>query len=98
MMISKKFVKHCCSLVLGLLFLSSSVFASEPVDINKANAAALANALVGVGEAKAAEIIRYREAHGPFQSKEQLAEVKGIGDVLVRRNLAKIKLSSEENN
>ena len=34
--------------------------------------------LSGIGEAKAASIIAYREEHGGFQKIEELMEVQGI--------------------
>lgn len=49
------------------------------VNINTADAQALASGLKGVGEARATEIVRYRETYGPFASAEELVEVKGIG-------------------
>lgn len=62
------------------------------VNINKADAASLAAALNGVGLSRAEDIIRYREAHGPFTTVEQLAEVKGIGPATVAKNRAVITL------
>lgn len=50
----------------------------EPVDINTADADTL-DTLPGIGPALAGRIIAYREAHGPFDSGEELMEVKGIG-------------------
>lgn len=47
------------------------------VDINTAPAALLCT-LPGIGEAKAAEIIAYREAHGSFASCEDIMKVPGI--------------------
>ena len=49
------------------------------VNINSADAQTLATGLKGVGESRAIEIVRYREAYGPFASIDELAEVKGIG-------------------
>lgn len=63
---------------------------AKTVNINTADADALASALKGVGKSKAEAIIAYRKEHGPFKSPEQLSEVKGIGDKLVERNRAHI--------
>lgn len=52
----------------------------EPlVNINTASAQELM-ALSGIGEAKAANIIAYREAHGNFTSVEDILSVDGIGE------------------
>jgi len=66
--------------------------AAATVNINKADAAALASALQGVGNARAQEIVRYREAYGPFESVEELTEVKGIGKSTLDDNRARITL------
>lgn len=47
------------------------------VNINTAGAALLCT-LPGIGEAKAADIIAYREAHGGFASCEDIMKVSGI--------------------
>ncbi len=62
------------------------------VNINTADAQALAAGLKGVGESRAMEIVRYREAYGPFSSVDELAEVKGIGQATLDRNRALITL------
>jgi len=62
------------------------------VNINKADAITLASALKGVGTARAQEIVRYREAYGPFKSVEELTEVKGIGKSTLDDNRARITL------
>ena len=49
-----------------------------PVDVNSATADQL-DVLPGVGPTTAAAIVAYREEHGPFQSVEQLGDVRGIG-------------------
>ena len=48
------------------------------VNINTASAAQL-DALPGIGPSKAAAIIDYRTAHGPFAKIEDIVNVKGIG-------------------
>jgi competence protein ComEA len=60
--------------------------ASAQVNINTADAQTLAANLKGVGESRAAEIVRYREAYGPFASAEELVEVKGIGNSTLDMN------------
>ncbi|WP_195852638.1 helix-hairpin-helix domain-containing protein [Aerococcus sanguinicola] len=49
------------------------------VNLNTADSAEL-QTLSGVGEKKAADIIAYREANGPFQTVDDLAQVSGIGE------------------
>ncbi|MGZ4672524.1 MAG: ComEA family DNA-binding protein [Ilumatobacteraceae bacterium] len=51
---------------------------AEPVNINVATADQL-DVLPGVGPATAAAIVAHRQQHGPFQSVEQLGDVRGIG-------------------
>jgi competence protein ComEA len=56
---------------------AAMVTAQAAIDINAATAQELTQ-LKGIGPQKAAAIIAYREANGPFSSIEQLAKVKGI--------------------
>jgi competence protein ComEA len=51
---------------------------AAPVDLNRADAAAL-EALPGIGPATATAIIAHRDEHGPFASVDDLADVPGIG-------------------
>lgn len=67
-----------------------------PVDINSADAATISAELDGVGLTKATAIVAYREAHGPFQSADELARVKGIGQRTVELNRRNILLQSKE--
>jgi len=71
---------------LAALLLAPVAIASTPVNINTADASALAQSLDGVGLAKAQAIVAWREANGAFESADQLTEVKGIGASLVDRN------------
>ena len=81
------------SLALTLL-LATSAFAADRVNINTADAAAIDQALLNVGPAKAEAIVAYRKAHGSFKSAEQLALVKGIGLKTVEKNRDRITLGS----
>tara|TARA_R110002049_G_scaffold53711_7_gene149858 strand:+ start:478 stop:879 length:402 start_codon:yes stop_codon:yes gene_type:complete len=65
-------------LVFVSLLAPLAVFAAG-VDINTADAAALEQ-IKGVGPAKAAAIVEYRDRNGPFKSVEDLTKVPGIGD------------------
>lgn len=62
------------------------------VNINTASADELADALVGVGPAKAAAIVAHREANGAFTDKAQLQQVQGIGPAILEQNLDRIEL------
>ena len=81
------------SALLSLAFCASA-FAAGKVNINTADATALANGLNGIGAAKAAAIVEYRSAHGAFKSADQLASVKGIGLATVEKNRDVIETAS----
>ena len=96
------------SLLIGSVAISSPAFAADAaaktvktektavqqqaININKADLLSLTQ-LKGVGEKKAQAIIAYRDEHGPFQSVEELAEVKGIGEAIVNANREMISLN-----
>ena len=63
---------------------SSAAAAAGTVNINAASADQLM-ALPGIGAAKAEAIVKYREEHGPYHAPEDLLEVKGIGESLLRK-------------
>ena len=54
------------------------------VNINTADAEML-KTLPGIGDAKAADIIAYREEHGAFSSIEDIKNVSGIGESIYNR-------------
>ena len=62
------------------------------VNINTADASALAAGLNGIGTSRAEDIVRYREEFGPFTTVEQLTEVKGVGASTLEKNRARITL------
>ena len=90
---SRPVVSACLALLLS--FASFSVFAG-PVNINTADANTLASELNGIGAAKAAAIVAYREAHGPFKRLEDLVRVKGVGAKTLEKNRANLMIHQPE--
>ena len=80
----------------AMVLLAPLVVRAEPVNVNTADAAALAKALDGIGPAKAKAIVSYREKNGPFKSVDQLAMVEGITQKLIDKNRADIKLGADK--
>jgi len=60
------------------LALCAAVSFAQALDINTATAQQLDKAVKGIGAAKAAAIVKYRETNGPFGSVDDLAKVPGI--------------------
>ena len=56
------------------------------IDINSADAQTIANGVVGVGMARAKEIVAYRDMFGNFQSLDELTAVTGVGAATVDKN------------
>ena len=56
----------------------SAVSFAQAIDINTATAEQLDKGVKGIGPKKAADIVKYREANGPFKSVDDLANVPGI--------------------
>ncbi|GHA11285.1 ComEA family DNA-binding protein [Oceanisphaera arctica] len=83
------------TLLTGLLAVTAPSMANEPtaaqdavvtsIDINNATQDQLAM-LTGIGPAKAAAIVEYREANGPFKAVDDLTMVSGIGPATVDKN------------
>lgn len=78
--------------ITSLVLFSQSLFA---VNVNTADAAAIAEELNGVGVKKAQAIIEYRNANGNFKTIEALTEVKGIGLKTVEKNRDVIELTAK---
>lgn len=57
---------------------------SGKVNLNQATKEQLMG-LSGIGEAKAGDIIRYRDEHGGFQSIEDIMKVPGIKDAAYQK-------------
>ncbi|MBN1434484.1 helix-hairpin-helix domain-containing protein [Candidatus Fermentibacterales bacterium] len=67
--------------------------ASLPVDINTADARTL-ELVPGIGPARAAAIVSFRELHGPFETLEDLCLVPGIGPAMLEGMRAFITIGS----
>lgn len=76
--------------------LGSSWLWAAPVNINAASAVEIAESLNGVGEARAAAIVTYREKNGPFMSADQLLQIKGVGEKILEKNRDNIVIKSAE--
>src|SRR5688572_31178482 len=81
---------------LTAMLLLTPLVQAEPINVNTADATALAKALNGIGPAKAKAIVSYREKNGPFKSVEQLAMVEGITQKLIEKNRADIRLGADK--
>ncbi len=67
-------------ILFSLLLVAVSLFA---IDINTASQEEFIK-IKGIGEKKAERIIAYREEHGKFESIDELKNVKGIGNKIVK--------------
>lgn len=82
--------KTLAAIVFALALTGMAVAESTPVNINTATPEQLAEALNGVGPARAEAIVAYREEHGPFAHIDELVNVQGIGLATVDRNRDRI--------
>ena len=71
-------------------FLLGAAYAGEPVNINTADAEAIAEVIKGVGLKRAQAIIAYRDEHGPFKTVDGLVQVRGIGEKIVEDSRRKL--------
>jgi competence protein ComEA len=72
-------VSTAASKAVGPSSAASEAPAEGPVNINTAGPEEL-DTLPGVGPSTAAAILEFRREHGPFQSVEDLLQVRGIGE------------------
>ncbi|HEY9200545.1 MAG TPA: ComEA family DNA-binding protein [Gammaproteobacteria bacterium] len=83
-------------MIKAILFCSALLIAglaqAGSVNINQADAVVLSSELNGIGEKKAQAIVDYRTQHGPFNTLEDLQNVKGIGDQTIEKNRDKMTL------
>ncbi len=76
-------------IIIAILLTTSYLFSS--IDINSATAEELLD-LNGIGKAKAAKIVKYRESKECFESVDELANIDGISKKLVLKNKDNITL------
>ena len=79
------------AVLLSVLSFSAS---AEIVNLNKANADALQYYLKGIGDIRADNIVKYRQANKKFKSVEEIQEVEGVGEIIfknIRKNLSLTK-------
>ncbi len=90
------------NLLRKVILISSLIFVAgigqaAPVNINTADAAALAENISGIGPKKAQAIVTYRKKNGPFKNAQELTNVKGIGKKTVEKNINDLRVSSVGN-
>lgn len=88
----KSFVARIFSILL-ISALSTVALAAEVVNVNKADAAAISQSLVGIGPIKADSIVSYRKKNGRFSSIDDLKNVDGIGPALIKKNKRYLSLN-----
>ncbi|MEX2489443.1 MAG: helix-hairpin-helix domain-containing protein [Pseudomonadales bacterium] len=69
---------------------SGDMATAMTVNINEADAEALAEVLDGIGPNRAQAIIIYRDEHGRFYTPEELSAVRGIGAATIKKNEGRI--------
>jgi len=64
---------------------SAGLAEEDTIDINAASVLDIASMLPGIGLQKAQRIVNWRNTNGPFQFKQQLLQVNGIGEKTLER-------------
>lgn len=67
-----------------------------PVNVNTADAETIARELQGIGNARAEAIVQWRLKNGRFESIEDLQNVKGVGQKIIRMNQGNIRFTAEK--
>ena len=81
------------TIFLILVFGWSESILAGTVNINKADAVALQENMVGIGPVKAKAIVDYRRKNGSFSNIEELKNVPGIGPETVKSNRKNMSVS-----
>lgn len=86
-----RIIQRLGSISFALVFpvaLSTGAFAQteSPINVNSADASAHAKAIDGLTLKQAEAIVAFRDAHGPFESFDELVKVDGVGWSLLKAN------------
>lgn len=84
------------AILMVMLLLLTGVVSATQIDINSASADVIAKNLKGVGPSKAAAIVEFRKANGPFRKIEELTQIKGIGTKTINANRENIRFASDK--
>ena len=80
-------------IIIGLsMLLVSAIAMAASLNINKATAEEIAQAMNGVGLVKAEAIVKDREQNGAFKTIDEVIRVQGIGIVTIDKNRDKISV------
>ena len=85
-------IKHL--IALSILLAGVLAWAAEPINVNSADAETLATQITGIGPAKAAAIVAFRDKHGPFKSVDDLLLIQGIGESTLKNNRDRLTAAS----
>ncbi len=83
------------TLFAAILIAAAGLAHAAPVNINTADAATLAKALTGVGQARAEAIVTYRTVNGPFKKVDDLVAVDGIGTATLEKNRSNLTVGDQ---
>lgn len=79
--------------MLLMVAMAMPLMAADKIDLNTATVEQLAT-LDQIGPVKAAAIIEYRKANGPFTAPEDLMKVNGIGEKIFSLNKDRVMVSA----
>lgn len=83
------------TILLVILLSFGGIVSAAQIDINTADAELIAKNLKGIGPSKAAAIVKYRDANGPYEKIMDLSQVKGIGKKTLDANKENIRFVSD---
>ena len=70
---------------------SAPIVLESKINLNEAQAPAIANIVPGIGIKRAEAIVAYRKDHGKFVTFNDLAKVKGISERYVTQHIAELR-------